>query len=184
MTLKLTSHVKLSLKQLSDGFPALTPVAGAHLAEAASVALGVHTHKNPVNVEIRGIFSAQIGLDFFPTDEQMRRTYGDSEENTEDGACGIALLLLMHLTKHTVVHRSRKGTGIDYFLGDKDDFLFQNTARLEVSGIGDGTEQEIKRRMTIKKKQSEQSDYLTIPAYIVIVEFSRPIAEVFLRHAT
>lgn len=114
----------------------------------------------------------------------MRRTYGDPDENTEEGACGLALLLLISLTNYTVVRRSRKGTGIDYFLGDANDFLFQNTARLEVSGIGKGTEQEIKRRVKQKKEQSEQSDHLTIPVYVVIVEFSRPVAEVIFRDAT
>ena len=125
----------------------------------------------------------ECALEFLVISEQLKRTYGDPDENTEEGACGIALLLLMNLTEHTVVRRSRKGTGVDYFLGDVNDFLFQNTVRLEVSGIGKGTEQEIKKRVKQKKEQTEQSDHLTIPVYVVIVEFSQPVTEILFRDA-
>ena len=184
MSLDETSTPLLLLKQLSNGYPALTPAAGGRLAEAASVALERHKHQNPVTLKARGAFVVQFALEYFKINDQMRRTYGDPDENTEEGACGIALLLLINLTNHTVVRRSRKGTGVDYFLGDANDFLFQNTARLEVSGIGKGTEQEIKRRVREKKTQTEQSDALTIPAYVVIVEFSTPVAEVIFRDVT
>ena len=126
----------------------------------------------------------ECALQYLVTSEQLNRTYGDPDENTEEGACGIAWLLLMNLTEHTVVRRSRKGTGVDYFLGDANDFLFQNTARLKVSGIGRGTEQEIKKRVKQKKEQTEHSDHLTIPAFVVIVEFSQPVAEIIFRDAT
>jgi hypothetical protein len=177
------SPLPLILERLSDGYPALTPAAGGRLAEAASVALEIHKHLNPVSLTVRGVYTMECALEFLNTTEQLRRTYGDPDENTEEGACGIALLLLMNLTEHTVVRRSRKGTGVDYFLGDVNDFLFQNTARLEVSGIGKGTEQEIKKRVKQKKEQTEQSDHLTIPVYVVIVEFSQPVTEIIFRDA-
>lgn len=154
------------------------------LREVASVALEKHNYLNPVSLAVRGILTLECALEFFHLSEQLKRTYGDPDENTEEGACGIALLILMNLTEHTVVRRSRKGTGVDYFLGDANDFLFQNTARLEVSGIGKGTGQEIKKRVKQKKEQTEQSDHLTIPVYVVIVEFSIPVVEIIFRDAT
>src|SRR5579871_2703074 len=97
----------------------------------------------------------------------------------------VPLLFYMFcaLSEYTVVHRSYQGTGVDYFLGHRDDFLFQHSACLEVSGIGNGSETEIRRRKKIKLEQTQRSDALQIPAIVVIVEFSRPMAEVAQREA-
>jgi hypothetical protein len=47
-------------------------------------------------------------------------------------------MLIRQLTQFTVIERSRKGTGFDYWLGSEDEageLPFQNKVRLEVSGI-------------------------------------------------
>jgi hypothetical protein len=49
-----------------------------------------------------------------------------------------AILLMRALTGYTVIERSRKGTGFDWWLGTEDN-LFQGKVRLEVSGILRGT---------------------------------------------
>lgn len=71
---------------------------------------------------------------------------------------------------------SRKGTGIDYWLGDKDSILFQKKARLEVSGILHGDETMIKSRHIMKVEQTNKSDDYQLPAFISIIEFSEPKA--------
>ena len=111
----------------------------------------------------------------------MTRCYNDEESTTELGAYAVAFLLVLDLTDYTVIKRSRRGTGFDYWLGTGDDsetFPFQNKERLEVSGIRSGDNSRIKARVNDKLKQVEPSNPTTLPALIVIVEFSAPLSEV------
>ena len=161
--------------------PALSANEGGSLAEAASVCLDANSHHSPITLVVRGDFQRIVSLSFLEVTEQLRRTHGDPDAATERGACAIAILLVCNLREYTVVLRSYKGTGVDYFLGNKDDFLFQNSARLEVSGIAKGTEADIRRRKKTKLEQTVRSDTSQLPAIVVIVEFSRPLAEVVER---
>ena len=73
-----------------------------------------------------------------------------SEFTTEQAAYGTAFLIIRELTDLTVIERSRKGTGFDYWLGtfDTDEGqLFQNKVRLEVSGIRKGDSSRVKARL-------------------------------------
>ncbi len=54
--------------------------------------------------------------------------------------------------------------------------LFQKKARLEVSGILQGDDMAMMNRFNAKVIQTEQSDDTVLPAYISIIEFSRPKA--------
>jgi hypothetical protein len=101
--------------------------------------------------------------------------WNDLEETTEYAAYGIAILLIMEITAFTVIRRSRKGTGFDYWLGKKDDLLFQDAARLEVSGMLKAEASAITARVKQKVQQTVPTDG-TLPAYIVVVEFSNPVA--------
>src|SRR5271167_4337074 len=65
-------------------------------------------------------------------------SYSPQEEATENGAVGVAILLVDRLTDYHIVQRSWKKTGFDYWLGFKDAVVFQGCARLEVSGIRQG----------------------------------------------
>jgi hypothetical protein len=174
--------LKLSLQTLCEGdIPALSAYEGGSLAEAASVCLKANAHHSPVLLTVRGDYKRSASLSFLEVTDQMNRTHGDPEVASERGACAIAILLVCALSEYTIVHRSYKGTGVDYFLGHKNDFLFQMKARLEVSGIGNGSETDIRRRKKIKLEQTQRSDALQIPAWVVITEFSRPVAEVVQR---
>ena len=111
----------------------------------------------------------------------MRRAYEDLERATELGAYGVAILLVKDQTGLTAIRQSRKGTGFDYWLGPDgadDQLVFQNAARLEVSGILSGTDSQFLTRVKQKLKQTEASDNSGLPAYACVVEFSRPQAEV------
>ena len=61
-------------------------------------------------------------------------------------------------------------------LGNKNSELFQKKARLEISGIMQGDDTGMWNRYNAKVMQTEQSDYTSLPAYISIIEFSRPKA--------
>lgn len=89
---------------------------------------------------------------------------------------GIAVLLAQKEIGYTVIERSRIGTGFDYWLG-KESNLFQKKARLEISGILRGSNSDVKARIRQKLKQTNRSDGV-LPAYVIVVEFGHPLAEV------
>ena len=79
-----------------------------------------------------------------------------------------------------MVERSRKGTGFDYWLGkptDSSDLPFEKSMRLEVSGIRQGNPSQIRTRVKLKKMQVAPTDKIA-PAFIVVIEFSQPLAYV------
>ncbi|MHB9131556.1 MAG: hypothetical protein ACYDBB_10770 [Armatimonadota bacterium] len=168
----------MRLHWLGTGAPALTPAQGEVLAHSAAISLESCTHHSGVSITVDGDFSAQYRLRWRPTTDQMRRCYNDEEVATEHGAYGIAILLLRDLAGYTVVERSRKGTGFDYWLGDDDDLLFQKKARLEVSGSRSQNATTLTSRVKQKVKQTAPSDNTGLPAYIAVVGFADPCAEV------
>ena len=169
----------MDISALCAGFPGISPVWGASLAEAASVSLETNGHAPPSTCDVDGEVTASHELSWPPIDDQIRRTWGDLDEAVEHGAYGLAALLVAEHTDLEVVERSRKGKGFDYWLGPKgeDTLLFQRTARLEVSGIGRGDESAVTARVKKKLKQISVSDG-QLPGYVVIVEFGSPRARV------
>lgn len=109
-----------------------------------------------------------------PIDDQLDRTYADQQEATEHAAECMAILLAMKITEFTVVERSVKGTGFDYWLGYPTDILFQRKARLEISGTFVDNDKELERRFNEKCKQTAASDGTGLPAYISVTAFSQP----------
>ena len=119
-------------------------------------------------------------------------------EAVEDGAAGIAIVLSNLLLERLVNLHSRRGTGFDYFLGDrnvaditeaelavtsafapllKDEELIVR-GRLEVLGTMSGTDAQISGKVNQKLQQTDASDHLGIPAHVIALEFGRLIAEV------
>jgi hypothetical protein len=113
--------------------------------------------------------------------DKMISTWADLEDAVEHGAYGLAFLLVLSITGLTIIERSIKGTGFDYWIGDNDPFPFQNKARLEVSGILNGSNKTIRTRLKEKTDQTIKSDNLSLKAYIIIVEFSAPLSQVKTR---
>ena len=112
----------------------------------------------------------------------MRKSWTDIREAADHGASGVAILLMRDITKLTVLERSVTGTGFDYWLGPEvkadDELIFQDMIRLEISGINNGTRNQVRQRVTEKLTQTEQSDDWGLPAYVVVVEFGAPCSEV------
>ncbi len=171
----------IDLAELGQGIPALTVAAGTYLAEAAIVCFEDCGHMSGVLLAVRGSFDQGCRVMWpYGTDERMRRCWNDPEYTTEHGACGVAILLVRRLTGFTAVQRARKGGGFDYWLAIEDDveaLPFQHAARLEVSGIRRGDPSDVSDRVRKKRRQVRRSEgYL--PAYIAVVEFSKPTAHV------
>jgi sarcosine oxidase delta subunit len=168
----------INLLDIRSGFTGLDPVSAEYCYVACMVCLHRNKHSNQVQLDLQGDINTQITLqweDFF--DEQIDRTWQDYEYATEHGAICISVMLVKEFTDYTIIERSRKGTGFDYWLGYESIIPFQNAARLEISGIFKETEQNnLEKRFQEKKKQTNQSDNSRLPAYISIIEFSKPRA--------
>ena len=166
----------LDLNDLGNGLPAITPSFGMALAEAGGVCLESQGHAQGVQISVRGNYKS-YSLTWPIITEQTRRCWNDHEIATEHGAVSIAVLLVKKEIGYTVLERSWKGTGFDYWMGEGTDAPFQHEARLEISGIRKGSDRDVQARMRQKLRQTDRSDGL-LPAYVIIVEFGRPLAEV------
>lgn len=167
--------MEINVTSIKPGLPGITPIAASQLYEAFEVCMHTSQHSEKVRLTMAGMTNDSI--DLLWTDDynsQKERTYADMQYTVEHGAICLSVMLSTTLTPYTIIERSRKGTGIDYWLGDKGSVLFQKRARLEVSGILKGDDAALKRRYSAKAEQTQQSDELHIPAFISIVEFSKP----------
>jgi hypothetical protein len=168
----------INLLEIKNGLPGITVDLCKAYYEACMVCLHLNNHTDGVSLDLKGDVAASFLLhweDYF--DEQIDRAWQDREVCTEYGAVCISALLVKECTDYTIIRRARKGSGIDYWLGKDDDIVFQNSARLEISGIFKESETNpVAKRFRIKMKQSKQSDETRLPAYISIVEFSHPKA--------
>ena len=162
------------LIRLREGCPALTSDVGGSMAEAASICLEDRGHQITVNLHVRGDYNKVFVLHRMSATDQMRRCHNDLQDATEQGAYGVAILAVRELVNLTVVERSRKGTGFDYWLGDENDYPFQNKARLEVSGILEGDQSIIDARVKQKIEQTTRSDATRLPSYVAVLEYSQP----------
>ena len=169
----------LDLNELGDGsIPAITPALGNMLAEGAGVCLESQGYAPGVELTVRGGESDSYRLTWLPVTDQALRAWADHRYATKHGAEAIAVLLATHDLGYAVIEASRQGTGIDYWLGEPSDDIFERTGRLEVSGIRQGTESVIRRRVNLKLRQTDRSDTTGKPAVVIVVEFGTPLAEV------
>jgi len=179
----MDNDVDINLEELSKGLPGLSSRIGSYLSEAGGYCLQKNSHNPGSTLSIQGLFDKSCRIYWkYNVSDQIKNSYADEQEAVEFGACGIAISTIVKLTRYTVIKRSCKGTGFDYWLGEKEsDLPFEGNARLEVSGIMRGTEEEIKKRIKIKIDQTKQSDHLSIPAIIAITEFSHPVCNLVQR---
>lgn len=171
----------IDLAALQNGIPALTSALGSALAEAAAICLEHQGHDSVCSLRVRHEKKqSPYSLHRPAVSEPMRRAYRDLQEATELGACGIAILVARAVTGLVAVERSVKGTGFDYWLGtinapESNLEPLERKARLEVSGILHDVEEVVEVRVRQKLEQTQRSAG-TYPAYVVVVEFSHPMA--------
>ena len=164
------------------------------LAECASVCLDAQRHgaslvlyvehEESLSGILKKLDSLEYELRYLQVTDTMKNSYKEEESATEDGACAIALLLLKIEKGLSFLERSVRKTGFDYWLGNRPSSgsnIFANKTRLEVSGIRNGDNSHINNRKRIKVNQTQQSDHTRLPVYVVVVEFSRPVAHIVLR---
>ncbi len=175
----------IELANLTTGLPGVSPRRGSEHYEAALVCLADRNHNSGVKCDIKNINETLAELALYWSEqvtEQMKNSWNDGSEATESGAVGIAILVILELTEYTIIRRSKQGTGVDYWLGYKNDSVelgenvLQGNARLEVSGIRMAErDSAIVARLRQNIEQSSKSESSRIPAYIIVCEFSRPV---------
>ena len=175
----------LNLSDLGKGdIPAISPAFGQALAEAGGVCLESQGHAVGTRLTVRGYRDNDYALVWPRITAQSRRSWNDPENATEHGAVGIAILIAKAEIGYSVIEASRRGTGFDYWLGEKpagakvpDESLVYK-AGLEISGIRKGDDQIIRARVREKLQQADRVDHPQLEIYVIVVEFGRPLAEV------
>src|SRR5438132_10658444 len=106
----------LTLEDLSEGFPHIPPECGTVLVQSAVLCLEGQGHQSGALLTVRGSFDTAFRL-LWSVDvtEAMRRYWNDPAETAEQGAYSLALLMLRSLARLTVLERSRKGNGFDWW---------------------------------------------------------------------
>jgi hypothetical protein len=173
---KPAEQKNLSLQSLKAGMPGMEPALAESCGHAAGVCLEHGKHVSggtPFSVD--GAHEAVYAITLDPVTEQMRRSWSDLQDATEWGASGVAALLVEDIFGYQILQRSWKRTGFDYWIGSSNntDFLFQNKARLEVSGILNGTDGDISNRIKDKQRRFSEHPH-DLPSMVVVVEFGTP----------
>lgn len=168
----------LDLNDLSSGQPAIDPALGQVFALTAGICLEKRGHSPGVTLSIKGYIEGSETLIWPPITQQARLSF-DQNEAIEQGATGIAVLLIRQRIGLVTVQRSAIGEGIDYWMGHAAASLesAQPVARLEISGVLNGGDSDIRRRVRDKLDQTARTDG-DLPAYVVVVGFRQPVAEV------
>jgi hypothetical protein len=163
------------LQALPGLCPALSEGFCRMIAEACVVCLEEQGHTSGVVMEIHGLAEAESRVRWKWLGPQISDTYADAEVATEQGAIAIALLTVKAITDYTVVRRSMKGTGFDYWLSRAGAPPYRHDARLEISGLRAADARRLQARIQQKARQTDRSDG-ALPALIAVVEFSHPIS--------
>ncbi len=145
----------------------------------SGVVLGLYEGDNFQKVNLKWLQSLDI---------QLQRTWRDLAEATEYGSVGLAILLVLKRTAYTILERSVRGNGFDYWLLDKElslssELIEQASARLEISGILNAEKSGIiQNRIKEKLAQTSPSDDTHLPALIIVVEFGHPEVHMVWKH--
>lgn len=161
----------------------LSPIKCEDFSEAAAVCLDFHKHNQGVILSvIQKEEKTHFKLFWKMVTNQIRDSRNDMDYTVESGAYCLAMMVINKLTDYAVVKQSKKGTGFDYWLGKINSATgLQEKARLEVSGILNGTNGQINQRLKEKKRQTTKSDSMNIPAFVVVVEFGNPVIKITLK---
>jgi hypothetical protein len=143
-------------------------------------------HSNGVTLEINDRDARLPYLLSWPADldlEAINHSY-NQDDAIEEGAEAVALLVAIERTDFTAVERASTGTGIDYWLGYKDNppnNPFERASRLEISGIFKESESNtVQTRIKGKLRQTLPTAN-TFAVYVIVVEFSKPLAMMVLK---
>jgi|GEM_PF-1997875 len=168
----------MDLTKIKKGFPGLTANVGKCFYDAIVATMHRAKHPEFVSLNLTGDNKKVIPLRWKDSfNDQIDRTFKEDSSMIDAAASGVSCLLATEETDYTIVERGYAGSGFDYYLGYEDEPLFSKSARLEISGIKKENDKNTPEgRLKMKLKQTDQSDSSGLPAYISIIEFSKPRA--------
>ena len=144
-----------------------------YYSEACIVLLEELTHSPGVFMYVDGDVRATYSLVW--STKPITSGWKAKAKLVENAATAIAFFLVSEETDYTIIEEASIGTGVDYWLGYKEDHALYDednfmNARLEISGIRDDISK-IQGRLKKKLKQVTPTDSTGLPAYVVIAEF-------------
>lgn len=170
----------ITLEELAETIKLFSPIQAQFLTENSIVALEYNSHKPGCILEVTGDKNDFISLIWSTI--VIKNGFKEEKKFIEKSAEAISFFLCKKYTEFEVIEESCIGSGVDYWLGydethqSYDPFNFL-TARLEISGINiENSKNTISTRVKQKIKQTNSSDETALPAYISIVEHSKPKA--------
>lgn len=169
--------------------PAITDITARCMQEACEISLQYNSHKPGVEMKAQGKFEEKILINWVYNTTGAEGKW-DPNQASEWGASCIALMLIPEFTGLLATERafSCDGLGFDYWLGyeqsSRSEDIFStkdHKARLEISGIRNGSQSDINARVKRKTNQVAPTDHLGLPAYIVVVEFGTPVSKTVIK---
>lgn len=155
----------------------LTPSFCNCLSEGAVACLTSQNHQTGIPLKITTNIEDTFSSVLWETEltETFIKTYKDEKRTTDWGAMCLSIFLALNLTEYKDFEVSKTGDGIDFWLSKEGELDF--SARLEISGIRkESPTNTADNRLKVKKEQAKKSDATKLPAYISIIEFSKPKA--------
>jgi hypothetical protein len=163
----------LSIEEMHARHRALTPAVADSYYEAATVCLSRH-HESPLEMVLSDNGKkSDAALAWQAPNSRVLDAWANTTDATEAGAYGCVIAGVEYLRELFAVRRAETGTGADYYIGPhgsgQDDL--EGCMRLEVSGVGDGDEKDVNKRLLEKVRQARRGKG-NLPALAGVVGFS------------
>jgi hypothetical protein len=168
--------LRINLEAMDQRHRALTASIAGGYREAASVCLS-RFHSSPVQISLSDNGnSSSADLEWETPDTRTLDAWANSTDATEAGAYACAIAGVELLRGLFAVRRAETGTGADYYVGPKNSGIedLEDCARLEVSGVSEGTARDVAKRLLDKVVQA-RNGRSSLPAMAGVVGFSSRI---------
>lgn len=163
---------ELPLHDLHVRHRGLTQPLAESFAEAAAVCLQRH-HAPPVQVTLvdNGVAS-HADVTWIPPSTRVSGAWANTTDATESGAYACVIASVELLREFEAVRRAETLTGADYYIAPAGSVVedLEICHRLEISGLDEGGEKEVLRRLNQKVKQA-RAGASNLPAVAGVIGF-------------
>jgi len=163
----------IDIHSMEERHRALTQSIAGTYQEAASVCLSRH-HTSPTTVDISDNGTPSLAeIRWAHPTSRVIDAYANKIDTTEWGASACVIAAIELLRGLFAVRRAETGTGADYYIapiGSGVDDL-EDCFRLEISGVSDGGDKEVRRRLLQKVAQAKEGNS-SLPALAGVMGFS------------
>jgi hypothetical protein len=153
--------------------PGITPDYASVISACAGICLKHHDHETFVTLKLEGSRQANVAMTWREPVAAEIACYGQASDPDviRWAAECVAIRVIAHVLGLHVVEKSWRGTGFDFWLvhSHVSQWTWSDLVRLEVSGILEDNEVELRRRLREKLAQMAPTD--PIMGYAAIVMF-------------